>query len=51
VGLETLHVMSQVKATALAIETGKTLMFNRAEMIEYADKEGISVVSYEDGQI
>ena len=51
VGLETLHVMSRVKATALAIETGKTLMFNREEMIEYADKEGISVISYEDRQI
>jgi DUF1009 family protein len=51
VGLETLHVMSRVKATVLAVETGKTLMFNRAEMIEYADKEGISIISYEDRQI
>jgi len=51
VGLETLHVMSRVKATVLAVETGMTLMFNRAEMIEYADKEGISIISYEDRQI
>ncbi len=51
VGLETLHVMSRVKATALAIETGKTLMFDRAEMIQYAEKSGISIISYEDGEM
>jgi DUF1009 family protein len=51
VGLETLHVMSRVEATVLAIEAGKTLMFNRAEMIEYADQKGISIISYEDRQI
>ncbi|MCP4668210.1 MAG: LpxI family protein, partial [Deltaproteobacteria bacterium] len=51
VGLETLHVMSRVKATVLAVETGKTLMFDRAEMIEYAEKAGISIISYEDRQL
>ncbi|MFC1867861.1 LpxI family protein [Thermodesulfobacteriota bacterium] len=46
VGLETLKVMSRVKASVLAVEAGKTLMFDRSEMIEYADKAGISIVSY-----
>jgi len=45
VGLETIMVMSQVKASVLAIEAGKTLMFNRKEMISYANKSGISILS------
>jgi len=45
VGLETVRVMSEVKAAVLAIEAGKTLMFDREEMIEYANKTGISIVS------
>jgi DUF1009 family protein len=47
VGLETVTVMSQVKASVLVIETGKTLMFDRPEMISFADREGISIVSLE----
>lgn len=45
VGLETVKVMSQVKASVLAIEAGKTLMFDRKEMIAYADRHGISIVA------
>ncbi len=45
VGLETVKVMSEVKASVLAIEAGKTLMFDRQEMITYADKCGISIIS------
>lgn len=44
VGIETLKVMSQAKASVLAVESGKTLMFDRAEMITYADKAGIAIV-------
>ncbi len=44
VGLATVRVMSQVKASVLAIEAGKTLMFDRAEMISYANTSGISIV-------
>jgi DUF1009 family protein len=44
VGIETLKAMSQVKASVLAVEAGKTLMFERLEMITYADKAGIAVV-------
>jgi len=45
VGLETVKVMSQVKASALAIEAGKTLMFDKSEMITFADKAGIVIIS------
>lgn len=45
VGLETLKVMSQVNASVLAVEAGKTLIFNRADVVEYADKVGIAIVS------
>ena len=45
VGLETLRVMSQVRAKVLAVEAGKTLMFDSPEMIAYADREGICIIS------
>ncbi len=44
IGIETLKAMSQVKASVLAVEAGKTLIFDRPEMIKYADKAGIAVV-------
>ncbi len=37
--------MSEVMGAVLAIEAGKTLMFDREEMIEYANKAGLSIVS------
>jgi len=45
VGLETVRVMSQVKASVLAVEAGKTLMFDRSAMIAYANKSGICIIS------
>jgi len=45
VGLETLKVMSQVKASVLALEAGKTLMFDEPEMIAYANNVGISIIA------
>jgi len=45
VGLETVKAMSQVKASVLAIEAGKTLIFDKQEMISYADRAGISIIS------
>jgi DUF1009 family protein len=38
-------VLSEVKASVLAVEAGKTLMFDRKEMIAYADNHGISIVA------
>jgi DUF1009 family protein len=45
VGLKTLEVMSRVKASVLALEAGKTLMFDREHVIAQADLAGISIVS------
>ena len=46
VGVETIQIMSGVRASVLAVEAGKTLIFDKSEMIEYADNVGISIVSY-----
>jgi len=44
VGLETIGVMREVKASVLALEAGKTLMFDRTEMLQQADKAKIAVI-------
>jgi len=49
VGVKTIETMATVKARVLVIEAGKTLMFDKEKMLALADKEGISVVSLEDG--
>jgi hypothetical protein len=43
VGLDTIATMQEVKAAVLAVEAGKTLIFDRAEMREIADQAGIAV--------
>jgi UDP-2,3-diacylglucosamine hydrolase len=45
VGLGTVKTMGEVKAAALAVESGKTLLFDKDEMITYADYLRIVVVS------
>ena len=45
VGLETIKAMSEVKASVLAIEAGKTLIFDKDEMIALADNNGISIIA------
>jgi DUF1009 family protein len=45
VGLDTVEVMERVNATVLAIEAGKTLIFDKEEMIGLADAHGIAIVS------
>ncbi len=45
VGLQTIEVMAEVKASVLAIEADRTLVFNREEMIAAADEAGIAVVA------
>ncbi|NOQ96449.1 MAG: UDP-2,3-diacylglucosamine diphosphatase LpxI [Desulfobacterales bacterium] len=45
VGLDTVKVMKTVNATVLAIEAGKTLIFDKEEMIDLADAHGIAIVS------
>jgi UDP-2,3-diacylglucosamine hydrolase len=45
VGLGTIKTMAEAHCSALAVEAGKTLIFDRAEMIALADDSGITVVS------
>jgi DUF1009 family protein len=45
VGTNTVNVMSKVNASVLAIEAGKTLIFDRKEMIQEADRNNIAIVS------
>jgi len=47
VGLDTIEVMSRVRASVLALEAGRTLLFDRDKTIDLADKVGISIVSLE----
>jgi DUF1009 family protein len=45
VGLETIKSMIEVKAGLLAVEAGKTLVFDRDGMIALADENKISIIS------
>jgi DUF1009 family protein len=44
VGLETIRVMSRSKALALALDAGKTLLFERRRLLEEADRAGIAIL-------
>jgi DUF1009 family protein len=43
VGKNTIEVMVEVEAKVLALEAGKTLIFDREEMVALADRAGIAV--------
>ncbi len=47
VGVRTIETMQQAGAKALAVEAGKSVVFDRAEMIELADRHGITIVALE----
>jgi DUF1009 family protein len=47
VGIETIKTMDLVKAAVLAVEAGKTLIFDRSEMVSLANEKGISIFSKE----
>lgn len=44
IGPKTIEIMASVKATALAVEAGRSVLLDRREMIERADRAGIAVV-------
>jgi hypothetical protein len=46
VGLKTIEVMRRSNATALAIDAGKTLLFDRNELIRAADDFSISIYAF-----
>jgi DUF1009 family protein len=45
VGLGTIETMARVKASILAVEADKTLLFDRPEMIAFADRHRICITS------
>ena len=45
VGVQTICVMTETGATALAVDAGRTLLLDRAELIERADTASIAIVS------
>src|ERR1700735_1008206 len=46
VGLTTIEVMRKANATALAIDAGRTLLFDRDELIRAADEAGIAIEAF-----
>jgi len=46
VGLKTIEVMKRSHATALAIDAGRTLLFEREELIRAADDVGIAIEAF-----
>jgi len=44
VGVPTLRAMIEAGASCLSVTAGKTLMFDREEMIELANKHKIAIV-------
>ncbi len=43
IGLPTIEHMKSARATALALDAGRTLLFDRAKLIEQADAAGIAI--------
>ena len=48
VGVRTIRVMDRANARVLAVDVGKTLLFEREQLIAEADQVGISVVGIKD---
>ena len=46
-GLNTIAVMKETGTTMLAVDAGRTLLLDKRELIEAADREGMCVVGYE----
>jgi DUF1009 family protein len=44
IGLATIQAMRDAGAAALSIDAGKTLMFERDDLIKSADEAGITIV-------
>jgi DUF1009 family protein len=47
VGLSTVEVMKRTNATALAVDAHRTLLFDRARLLEAADAAGIAIQAFE----
>ena len=47
IGLATVRTMIEAHATALAIDAGKTLLFDRDDLLALADRSGVAIVAFE----
>lgn len=47
VGVKTVQIMHDVGASVLAVEAGKTVVFDREEMVTLADRNGIAIIAME----
>ena len=45
IGLETIGIMGEVKAAVLAVEAGRTLIFDREKMLQKANEKKIAVIA------
>jgi len=43
-GIKTIETLADVRGSVLAVEAGQSLVFDRNEMVRYADRVGISIV-------
>ena len=48
IGAKTVEVMRRANASALAVDAGKTLLFERPRLLEFANRAGIAVVGMKD---
>ena len=48
VGITTIDSMQKAKAAVLAVEAGHTLLFDREDLVEAADKSGIVVIGVQE---
>ncbi|MEW6109918.1 MAG: UDP-2,3-diacylglucosamine diphosphatase LpxI [Nitrospirota bacterium] len=46
VGLDTLKVMKEIKARVLAVEAKKSILLSKEEIVQNADRAGISIIGY-----
>ena len=51
VGLGTLEALKEAKAKALAVEAGKTLIFDKDELIKDAEENKITIYAFGDGPV
>ncbi len=49
IGIRTIETMAKARATCLAIEAHRTLIFDPAKVIEHANRAGIAIIAYEQG--
>lgn len=46
-GLETIQTMRETNTTILAVDAGRTLLLDRAQMVDEANRAGLCIVGYE----